>query len=72
MVKVAVFPVPDWAYLIGLEINYLGDSIAALNDGHDTLLLNGRWLHETISVNASKYFFFKFKFVEFVNLFLPV
>jgi len=34
--------------------------------------LNGRGLYETISVNTSKYFFFKFKFVEFVYLFLPV
>jgi len=51
---------------------YLSDGIAALNDGHNSLLLNGRGLHETVSVNASKYFFFKFKFVEFVYLFLPV
>lgn len=49
---------------------YLSDSILALDDGQNTLLLNWRRLNETVAIDSSEYSFFEAHVVEaFYDLF---
>ena len=48
-------------------MTYLCNGIVTLNDWQDGLHLNGRWLGETVAVNASKYIFLQSHIIELVN-----
>jgi hypothetical protein len=58
MEKVAVFPVPDWAWAMtswpGRQLGFEADGKLTLDDGHDGALLDGRRALEAIGVDTAK------------------
>ena len=51
---------------------YLCNRVFSLNDGQDTLLLDRRWLLESVGIDTSQDFFLKSHLVEFLNFLIPV
>lgn len=53
-------------------LTYLSDGIFALNDGQDSLLLDGRRVFKTVAVDASKDSLLQSHIVKLINFQIPV